>query len=501
MDTTGNDRLDLATVNGMMNLCEAKEQAKLNEAAAIIEPEKRREAYARRLREFYAREGVTMGEETIQKSVEEYLENEMAFQAPRGGLDGIVAWLFIYRLWVTLVLMLVMLCIVVAGLAAFVVMDGNRQRAFTAATDITTSLENELKAAQDSVSSGEQTQSLNAKNRDVQFTAKALPELLRNPQTALDLEIAKNFTGAEHALTLANEEASGYRQALAGASGYHSKSTAEWEQLDREAATTRDKIEGELGAARNALTAISSLQATQTTLDKLGGIWQSLNEQIAGIPAKWKAPAQASLDAGAALLTQGSSGAENSLQVARQLIREGAKWGETAVAGQTELAASRACVARDADTQMALSAAQTAVQQALDEQDLAGAAKAVSGLQRIVAQINQAYEVRIVCRTGRRSVVQRTEHNSHANRYYAIVESVNHDGTPVKRSIQNRESGTFLETAMWGQEIPQKLYQDLYHEKSTTGAIQDLSFGTKEPGYLEPRFSKAPGSNHEITSW
>ena len=73
MDAPGKDNLDLATVNGMMNLAEAREQAKLNEAAAISEPAQRREAYARRLREFYAREGVTMSEETIQKSVDEYL--------------------------------------------------------------------------------------------------------------------------------------------------------------------------------------------------------------------------------------------------------------------------------------------------------------------------------------------------------------------------------------------------------------------------------------------
>jgi len=81
MNTAGNDNLDLATVNGMMNLCEAKEQAKLNEAAAITEPQQRREAYARRLREFYAKQGVAMTEETIQKSVAEYLETKWRFRS------------------------------------------------------------------------------------------------------------------------------------------------------------------------------------------------------------------------------------------------------------------------------------------------------------------------------------------------------------------------------------------------------------------------------------
>lgn len=501
MNTAGNDNLDLATVNGMMNLCEAKEQAKLNEAAAITEPQQRREAYARRLREFYAKQGVTMTEETIQKSVDEYLENEMAFQEPRGGLAGFLAALFVYRLWVSLLLMFVLFFAVATSLVVLVVQDEARKSAFEAATAITTTVENDLKSAQEAVASGEQTQSLNTKNRNDQLASKALPELLRNPQTGLDQEILKNFTAAEHVLTLANEEATGYRQQLAGAKGYHSKSTAAWDQLDREAVTAKDKIEVKLAAAQTTLTAISGIQKTQTTLDGLGRLWQSLNEQMASVPPKWKASAQASLDAGAAKLAQGDPSADNSLQAARQLIADGARWGSLAVEGQTELTASRACQTKDAAAQSALSTAQTALQQALNEQDLDGAAKAVNRLKSTVAQINQAYEVRIVCRTGYRSVIQRTEHNSHANRYYAIVESVNHDGTPVQRRIQNRESGTFLETAMWGQEISSKLYQDLYHEKSTTGAIQDLSFGAKEPGCLEPQFSKAPGSNHEITSW
>ena len=501
MDATGKDNLDLASVNGMMNLCEAKEQARLTEAAAISEPEKRREAYARRLREFYAREGVTMSEETIQKSVDEYLENEMAFQAPRGGLADVFAVLFIYRLWVSLLLMFFLVCAVVTALGAFLILDQNRRQAFTAATAVTTAVETDLATAREAVANGERTQSLNTKNRNDQLAAKALPELLRNPQTGLDQEIAKHFMAAEHALTLANEAATGYRQELAGVKDYHSKSTTGWEQLDRDATTARDQLAAQLTAVQTALTTIGGLQKTQTTLDTLGRLWQSLTDQIATLPPKWRASAQASLDAGAALLAQGDPGAENSLQAAQRLINAGARWGALAVACQTELAASQSCQTKEAAAQNALSAAQTTVQQALGEQDLDGAAKAVDRLKQTVAQINQAYEVRIVCRTGYRSVIQRTEHNSRANRYYAIVESVTPDGTPVQRRIQNRESGTFLETAMWGQEIPPSLYQDLYHEKSTTGAIQDLSFGAKLPGFLEPQFTKAPGSNHEITSW
>jgi hypothetical protein len=495
------NNLDLATVNGMMNLCEAKEQARLTEAAVIAEPEQRREAYARRLREFYTREGVPISEETIQKSVAEYLENEMTFQEPRGGLAGFFAALFVYRLWVSLLLMFVMFVTVVAGLVAFLILDQNRRQAFTAATAITTAIENDLETTREAVANGEQTQSLDTQNRSEQLASKALPELLRNPQTELDQEIAKNFTAAEHALTLANEEATGYRQELAGTKNYHSKSTAGWDLLNRDATTAQDKLAAQLTAARNALTAISGIQKTQTTLDTLGRLWQSLNDQIASVPPKWKASAKASLDAGAALLAQGDPAAEHSLQAARQLISDGTRWASRAVECQTELAASQSCQTKDADAQQALSAAQTAVQQALGEQDLAGAAKSLDRLKSTVSQINQAYEVRIVCRTGHRSIIQRTEHNSRANRYYAIVESVNPDGTPVPRRIQSRESGTFLETAMWGQEIPQSLYQELYHEKSTTGAIQDLSFGAKQPGFLEPQFTKAPGSNHEITSW
>jgi len=501
MNAPGNDNLDLATVNGMMNLCEAKEQAKLDEAAAITEPEKRREAYARRLREFYAKEGVTMSEETIQKSVDEYLENEMAFQQPRGGMSGLFAALFIFRLWVSLALIFAFCFVVVISLAVFVIQDQTRKNAYDAATAVTTTVEEEIKSTQEAVISGEQTQSLNSKNRNDQLASKALPELLRNPQTELDQEISKNFTAAEHAMTLANEEATGYRHHWDGTKGYHSKSTADWNQLNSEASAAKEKIEAQLTAAKAGLGTISGIQKTETTLDSLGHLWQSLSGQLAGLPPKWKASAQASLDAGATLLAQGDVSANNSLQSAQKIIADGTRWASLAMECEMELEASRSCQTKDADAQNALSAGQAAMQQAMNEQDLDGAGKAVKHLKSTVAQINQAYEVRIVCRSGYRSVVQRTEHASNANRYYAIVESVNHDGTPVQRRIQNRESGSFLETAMWGQEIPQKLYQDLYHEKSTTGAIQDLAFGVKEPGYLEPQFSKAPGSNHEITSW
>ena len=210
---------------------------------------------------------------------------------------------------------------------------------------------------------------------------------------------------------------------------------------------------------------------------------------------------QASLDAGAAKLTQGDATADGALAEARRLITDGARWAPLELACRTELQASHACQTRDAGTQQVLNDAQTALQQALDEQDLKNATQSLQQLKSTIVQINQFYEIRIVCRTGYRTVVERTEHNSRAKRYYAIVESVDHNGNALTRRIKNRENGTFLETSMWGQEIPEKLYQDLYHEKATTGAIQDLSFGAKEPGYLEPRFDKAPGSNHEITRW
>lgn len=501
MDPSGNDNLDLATVNGMMNLCEAKEQAKLDEAAAITEPEKRREAYARRLREFYAREGVTMSEETIQKSVDEYLENEMAFQPPRGGLAGLFAVLFVYRLLVTALMVVVVFVTLFSGLVVLTIQDQSRKTAYEAATSVTVAIDGDINTTQDAVTSGEQAQQVNTKDRNDQFAAKTLPELLRNPQGELDQDILKNLTAADHALTLANEEASGYRSQLAGVKGYHSKGIAEWNQLQGEAGTAKDKIEAQLAIAKTALTAVGGIQSTQTALDGLGRLWQSLNDQVANAPPKWKSAAQASLADAANRLAQGDTSADNSLQQARKLIADGTRWGSIAIQGQTVLDASHNCQAKDDAAQQALSSAQTAIQEALNEQDLAGAEKSLGQLKNTVAQINQHYLVRIVCRTGYRSVVERTESKSRGKRYYAIVESVDHDGDPTQRRIQNRESGTFLETSMWGQEIPKELYDALYQEKKTTGAIQDLSFGEKEAGYLEPQFSKAPGSNHEITKW
>ena len=482
MDPSGKDNLDLATVNGMMNLCEAKEQAKLDEAAAITEPEKRREAYARRLREFYAREGMTMNEDTIQKSVDEYLENEMAFQAPRGGLGGIFVGLFVYRLWVMVLMVVIVFVTLFSGLVVLTIQDQSRKTAYEAATSVTTATDNEIATMQDAVTRGEQTQQVNAKNRNDQLVSKALPEILRNPQSELDQDVLKNFTAADHALTLANEEASDYRGQLAGGKSYRSKSAAEWNHLDGEATTAKDKIEGQLAVAKSALTAVGGIQSTQTTLDGLGRLWQNLNDQVANVPPKWKSAAQASLADAASRLAQGDTSADNSLQQAQKLMGEGARWGAVAMECQRALDASHTCQTKDDTAQSALTAAQTAVQEALNEQDLTGAEKSAGRLKNTVAQINQHYEVRIVCRTGYRSVVERTESNSRGKRYYAIVESVDHDGDPMQRRIQNRESGTFLETSMWGQEIPKDLYDQLYQEKKDDRCHPGFIFWRKGTG-------------------
>ena len=292
MNASGNDRLDLATVNGMMNLCEAREQARLDEAAAITEPEQRKAAYARRLKEFYAKEGVAISEETIQNAVDEYLENELAFQPPKGGLAGIFATLYVHRAWVTMLTMLVLFVTVSLGIIQAEVRDNARKAAWQQATAAASRLEEEIRGTQEAIASSEQAHQLNAQNRAARLTAKALPELLRNPQAELDQSAGKNFTMAEHALTLANEAAGGCRSQAAGTGNYRAKSTAEWNRLDSVASQAKEKIEAQLAVASSALGAVAEIQNRQETLDSLGRLWLTLNEQLPATPQKWRSAAR-----------------------------------------------------------------------------------------------------------------------------------------------------------------------------------------------------------------
>ncbi|HEX7654979.1 MAG TPA: DUF6384 family protein [Verrucomicrobiae bacterium] len=501
MNPAGNDPLDLATVNGMMNLCEAREQARLDEAAALTEPEQRKAAYARRLREYYAREGVTMSEEAIQKAVEDYLENELTFQEPRGGFGVVLAALYIHRIVVVSLLALFFVIAVAAVSVELIVLDQHRQQAWRQATGALAAVDSELTSVQSAVVAGETAQQADTRNRAEQLAAKTLPESLRNPQAAWEQEIAKQFSIAGHALTLAREEAGACENQVTGAKDYRAKTTVEWNRLSRQVAEVRGQLDPQLAQARTALAAAQEVGGTQRRFDAWGRQWLGLSGQLTELPPKWKTVAETSLALAATELAQGDTTVQSTLAAAQSAIAEGGNWAALELAAKMELAASRDCQTHEPSAEQALTQAQTSLQQALAELDLENIPKATRQLKEIVAQINQAYEVRIVCRTGYRTVIQRTEHDSHANRYYAIVESVNPHGEQIKRRIQNRENGAFFETAVWGQEIPQTLYQSLYTEKKTTGAIQDLTFGRKEPGYLNPRFTKAPESQHEITHW
>ena len=122
-------------------------------------------------------------------------------------------------------------------------------------------------------------------------------------------------------------------------------------------------------------------------------------------------------------------------------------------------------------------------------------------MQALRADVEAAYEVRIVNRPGQRSGIWRVPGaNPDARNYYIIVEAVDRYGAVLEVPVRNEEDGRIERVRQWGLRVDRALFEEVAADKRDDGIIQNNRFGEKQRGFLEPRY-QLPTTGAAITSW
>ena len=108
-------------------------------------------------------------------------------------------------------------------------------------------------------------------------------------------------------------------------------------------------------------------------------------------------------------------------------------------------------------------------------------------LETLQQQLNLTYTLRIVTK-GKTGVWHVPRVNEQARNYYIFVEPIGTDGKPVQVSVTSEEDGTTRMESRFGLRVDQRTYQRVEQDKRDNGIIDNLVFGTKAAGHLEPEY-------------
>lgn len=137
--------------------------------------------------------------------------------------------------------------------------------------------------------------------------------------------------------------------------------------------------------------------------------------------------------------------------------------------------------------------------------DVLRLSQTVSQLQNLNTILNQEYTLRIVNRNGIRSGIDRYYTDQSGKRvsgYYLIVEGVDSRGNALQIDIKNEENGQIERVTMWGERIPNEVYERVKEDKLDNGIINNDAVGKKMRGYLREEMTM-PGvtKQGQITRW
>src|SRR5690606_25746940 len=139
--------------------------------------------------------------------------------------------------------------------------------------------------------------------------------------------------------------------------------------------------------------------------------------------------------------------------------------------------------------------------QALSAADLALARGRIDRLRELAAQVDLAYELRIVSRPNEQSGVWRhPQGNPNVRNYYIIVEAIGPDGRPVELPITSEEDQVQRRVSRFGIRVPQAVYDAVRDDKLDNGLIDEPVFAVKRRGDLEPVYRHRIAGGY-ITSW
>ncbi len=118
--------------------------------------------------------------------------------------------------------------------------------------------------------------------------------------------------------------------------------------------------------------------------------------------------------------------------------------------------------------------------------------KTVGEMQDLENILGQQYTMTIVSKSGVKSGIDRYYTDSSGKRisgFYLIVEAINHEGRAIPQRIKSEEDGERETVSMWGERVPQEVYEQVKADKLDNGIIENNVFGEKAKGYLNPKIT------------
>jgi hypothetical protein len=130
-----------------------------------------------------------------------------------------------------------------------------------------------------------------------------------------------------------------------------------------------------------------------------------------------------------------------------------------------------------------------------------GAEDVVARLTALRDKLRQEYVVRVVNRSDVQSGFWTfPEVNTDATNYYVVVEALDPDGKVLSLPILNEETGQTETVTMWGQRVPESVYNAVAADKRDDGIIQANEVGRKSDGFLDVEYAM-PVLGGAVTQW
>ncbi|MEK6879446.1 MAG: DUF6384 family protein, partial [Nanoarchaeota archaeon] len=145
--------------------------------------------------------------------------------------------------------------------------------------------------------------------------------------------------------------------------------------------------------------------------------------------------------------------------------------------------------------------------------DVKNLKQTIQRLSEIDSILKQDYKITIINRQDLKSGIDRyytDENGKRSSGYYLIVEAKDKSGRVMSILIENEEDGKTYKVDMWGERVPEEVYEAVKEDKIDNGIINDDEFGLKRRGYINPEitmkiggvFRKKPIERAgQITNW
>jgi hypothetical protein len=114
----------------------------------------------------------------------------------------------------------------------------------------------------------------------------------------------------------------------------------------------------------------------------------------------------------------------------------------------------------------------------------------VKDLQDLEGILNNDYVISIINKERVKSGIDRyytDENGKRVSGFYVIVEAIDSNGKIVPQEIKSEENGIKKVVSIWGERVPEAVYEQVKSDKIDNGIIEDNIFAFKEKGYLNPK--------------